>query len=330
MRRIGITLAVLMITALFSGAAFAKITVTSNAGGYDVVPLENLVKNAWEDPTKFSNGSGNAALYSSQVANLNGYQNYDLFAVMIGGNVGVQMPSLSLSNVGDELSSGDIYAGGSVSIAGNLGLNLGVLPLPVDLDGWYGNIKFGKFTSPEIGNIKSESSILGLGVSYGILEGGDLFFGFLKWRGISASSGINYITSKTTISDIPFQFSGGALKVDSKMNVVTDSTIVSIPLELNTSGRLFWLINLNVGIGADLNVGSSEIIMSNNSDILLLNGTKVGTMTMTGSTDEGPSFVRPRVMGGFGVCLGPVTIDISAAYYLMSGGSVGASAGIVW
>ncbi len=350
MKKIILVLVAVFMVSTFGGIAFAKLTVDISILNGDIniaptfAPLKAQIEDKWNDPIMFSNGVGNAVVYSGQVAGLNAHQNYDLFALMIGGNLSVQTPispTSGLTNASEDLKGGDSYSGVASSFAVNLGLNLGIIPF-VDLDGFYGNIKFGSFTTPdEIGpislkNIKNESTTFGVGVQYGIIADKSLLFGFLKWRGVSVGSGLNIISSKTTISGIAFDFTEGAgagqLDINSTLEAAIDSTVFSIPLEVNTSARLFWVLNFNAGLGVDLSVGSSELGFIGLSDIYSpALSQNVGTMTITGSTDEGPSFVRPRITGGFGLNLGPVAlINFNATYYLLSGVSLNVSTGIVW
>ena len=338
MKKIILVLVAVFMVSTFGGIAFAKLTIDIDATGYDISTLTNMIEDKWKDPVNFSNGVGNAVVYSGQVAGLSGYQNYDLFALMFGGNFSVQLPNNPLEgiDISDVIAEGDVYAGAASSLALNLGLNLSIIPF-IDLDGFYGNIKFGSFTTPEANGIISEAFNFGLGVQYGIVADKSLLFGLLKWRGVSVGSGFNIISSNTTISGIEFAYSSGDtasdLAVDSTIQAVIDSTVFSIPLEVNTSARLFWILNFNAGLGVDLSVGSSELSMVGESIISNGDGTDLdaGTVTITGTTDEGPSFVRPRVTAGVGICAGPwAIIDVNTTYYFMSGFSLNVSTGIVW
>jgi hypothetical protein len=108
-----------------------------------------------------------------------------------------------------------------------------------------------------------------------------------------------------------------------------------IPLEVNTAVALLWgVININAGVGVDLNFGNAKVDLKGNSDASIEETAKVtfdpAEVNVAGSSSNGPSFLRPRVMTGAGLGLGPVKIDVPLLYYFNSGLALGITAAVVW
>jgi hypothetical protein len=314
-------------------------------------------------------GMANANAYSSNSATLQGFQNYDLFAISSGIMIGVQAPSFDPSaydGMADDISKkGDLYAGLGVGFSYlNVGLNCKFI-----LPGLYLNAKYGGM-SQDISDFSLDYKVFGVGANYKLLEPKS-FAGLVKWRGISVGSGfymqmdklnmkVKVDTFKTdahfreavlagaTGSDstdkeaILAEMGYGAGSKDAQVlinpvfNMGLDISTYTIPFEANTAvALLFGLINLNAGVGVDLNFGSAKIVLEGTSDANIKgNSDKVtfdkATVKVDGSSDNGPSFARLRAMTGVGLGLGPVKIDIPIIYYFNSGAAFGVTAAVVW
>lgn len=250
---------------------------------------------------ELAQGMANANVYSSNSATLQGFQNYDLFAVSSGFMLGVQAPSLSPSaykTIGDDISEkGDLYAGiGAGFTYLNVGLNAKFI-----MPGLYLNAKYGGL-SQDVGDFSLDFKVMGVGVNYKLLEPKS-FVGLVKWRGISVGSGFYMqmdklnmkITPDTIKTDAKFReavLQGTASVQDSldkeailtemgygkgspdaqvllspEFNMGLDISTYTIPLEVNTAVSVLWgLFNVNAGLGMDLNFGNAEIVLEGASD----------------------------------------------------------------
>lgn len=324
----------------------------------------------YEDQKDIARGFANASAYSSRAATQQGYQDYSIFALTSGAMIGVQGPTwktdyyTETDKVEDDLKEdGDIYAGIGAGVAFfNAGISGGFLnPF---LIGFYFNVKFGQFAikgddfSDDLEGISVESRLMGLGVSYSLIETKSILIGLLTWRGISFSTGIYYnrtnIDFKVDLDPLTENRSDDLTPVGIPetitYNVTLDPSFLlnldvktyTIPLEVNTSVRLLWVLNFNLGAGVDFNFGSSKIEIeadgSTSTDIAdsstiaaLHPEVRPGRVVINGKTkDTAPSLVDARVMTGIGINILPIKIDIPVTLYLDSGFALGLTVGIVW
>lgn len=260
---------------------------------------ENL-KN-FNEQKNLAKGFANANAYSMNSATLQGYQNYDLFAVSTGFMLGFQAPSGDVAYYGkimDDINEkGDIYAGLGLGVTFlNVGLNAGFL-----VPGLYLNAKWGAMEQDFGDEFKFKFSVMGVGANYKLFEPKSLV-GIVKWRGISVGSGIyrqgNEITSTITAdsisNDVDFrenvvnsaptgqevlyaqamdEMGFTAANPSATMSVIPSFTMgldvstVTVPVDVTTAVSLLWgVLNVNAGFGFDFNFGSSEIILSGNAE----------------------------------------------------------------
>lgn len=326
--------------------------------------------NGFGSQKDLAQGMANANAYSANSATLQGYPNYDLFAVSSGFMMAAQLPSVdpgSIGDIADDISDkGDIYAGLAASYSYlNLGLNCKFL-----MPGLYLNVKYGGL-SQSVSDFSLDYMVLGIGASYKLMEPKSLA-GVIKWRGVSVGTGFYMQMDKLTLkvkvdtfaTDAHFReavLSGASSPQDSadKEAILTemgygkgspdahvlinpafkmglDVSTYTIPFEANTAVALLWgLVNLNFGVGMDLNFGNAKIVLEGASDANIKgNSDKVtfdkATVTVDGSSENGPSLARLRAMTGIGLGLGPVKIDVPILYYLNSGFAFGVTGAVVW
>lgn len=324
----------------------------------------------FKDQKQLAQGMANANVYSTNSATLQGFQNYSLFAVSSGFMLGLQAPSLSVSpgSIGKDIAKeGDLYAGVGVGFTYlNIGINCSKFLLP----GLYLNAKYGGL-SQDVGDFSMDFKVMGVGVNYKILEPKS-FVGLVKWRGISVGSGFYMQMDKLNMKIVPDSLttpahfreavlSGATTAQDSadkktlldqmgytasnpdanvtltpEFNMGLDISTYTVPLEVNTAVALLWgIINVNAGLGMDMNFGSAKIVLEGESLAKISSDTTKVTFSpakvkVDGSTDNGPSFARMRAMTGVGLGLGPVKLDIPLIYYFNSGLAFGVTAAVVW
>lgn len=311
----------------------------------------------FHDQTELARGFANANSVSTNNASMMGYQNYDLFCVMIGSNLGFAYPSLSASETAqafrDVKNKGDVYTGiGTGGFAGQVGINAGFI-----LENLYLSAKFGMYTySQKFGNteIKLDQKMFGIGANYNIVSSWDFLYGLAKWRGVSLGAGLVYNSSSSsvsmTFSDQPIEgsvdvgsttwnYTGSVSNINAKLSI--DSTSIVLPLEAVTSVQFLWLFNLGVGAGVDVIIPSSTIKLGGGANAIVNSPDSskftpsAGSVEITGSnTSNKPKFfdvISPRLSTDIGFNVSVVKFDITGNWYPISkAASIGAAAGVAW
>jgi hypothetical protein len=310
--------------------------------------VQTEVDNNWDDQSSLAKGLGNATAYSSNVAPFDGYHGYDLFGIIVGLQVAAQFPASivgvtpeDLEAVGQDIQEdGDVYAGVGAGAAFSAGLNLGFL-----VKGLYANVKFGKMTyemNSDDMDVKGDAMTFGFGINYQFLRVRSLF-GLLTWRGLSFGTGFIYNNNELDMTvkeidglDLQEDVGGVAtMTIDPTLKLGYDASTYVIPLELHTAVKVL-ILNVNLGAGADLIFGGTDITIKNTNVVRLTeNSTNTelttGDMTIDASTPEtSPSYFRPKLMAGAGLTVLGVHVNTNLTWYVSDGLSVGISAGFVW
>lgn len=338
--------------------------------------VENELENS-PDVQRFTNlgllaeGFANAGAASSHLGTPRAFSDYRSFALVFGTGLAAAAPGVdasALTDAADQVEEeGNVYVGGAIQpITVGLGVNI---------DRWVSKtrayVKVGYFDLP-FGSVADEvafnSLSIGVGASYQIIETRQLPLGFLRWRGVSLSSGIlfqrNQTDVKIDVTDTAFE-SGevtfgaidgyndgdipeintsdplGTIEVSPTITAAIESRTYSIPLEASTGLRILWLLDLNVGAGIDLVFGSADLDFGADSDVAFVPSTVAqpyiqsspGNANFNISASEGPQFARPRITGGMGLNLGPVKLDVPLMLYFDSEGNTlmgGVNVAVVW
>jgi len=298
---------------------------------------------------KLGSAFATAGTFSNHAATQRAYQGYDLFAVTVGTMAGGQLPSLDFStygDIGDDLKNGqDLEAGiGWQAWAVQVGLNSKFL-----LEGLYLGVKFGGLNlSQSVG----DHSLIFEYISFGALANYQIFkersfTGMLVWRGLSVGSGLLYQKNSTGFiydagdftSSSFYNYGGQDIYINAspELALTLDSHLVTIPLEVTTSVRLLYFLNLSVGLGADINFGKSDLVASVKSDASATNlpagitqETAGSISTSAGAKGANPKAFAAKAMANIGFGIGPVIVDFPLTYYFNNGFSIGLSAGFVW
>jgi hypothetical protein len=322
---------------------------------------------------KLATGFANAGAASSHLGTPRAFSDYRAFALVLGTGVAAAAPGIdpaTIQDAGEKVENeGDVYVGGAVQPV--------TVGLGVNLDRWLSKtrayVKVGYFDLP-FGTVADEvafnSLSIGVGASYQVIETRQLPLGFLRWRGVSLSSGILFQRNQTDVkvdvsneafapnSDVlyqdvlgtgfnysPYPFDGtdpiGSIEVEPTLTAAIESRTYSVPLEASTGLRILWLLDLNLGAGIDVVFGSSDLEFGANADAKFVPDpsaadyieTQPGNANFNISASEGPQFARPRVTGGMGLNLGPVKLDVPLMLYFDSEGNTlmgGVNVAIVW
>lgn len=300
---------------------------------------------------ELTKGFGNANTYASHASTLRGYQNYDLFAISVGSMVSVQAPNSEpdfYKDIQDEMDEGDVYAGvGVTPLVVQAGINLGFV-----LDGLYVSFLFGKLhTNIDQGDFKIDhnANIIGGHINYSIISEKSILARSLLWRGVSLGAGfihtdnslefynkLDKIDDSTVIAPYTISYS-----IDPSVNFELETKSNIIPVEIYTSLRLLWFLNIGVGAGFDYVATSrTDFSLSSAGDVVVTGQSPAGPPDYVGQTgkitvDADTSGIksdkyRKKILANVGFSIGPVFIDIPASYYLDNGYAIGLTAGFVW
>jgi hypothetical protein len=316
--------------------------------------IQNTLNNQYfgklHDLTDLAKGFANANSAAFDNASLLGYQTYDLFAVMLGFDLGLAVPSTdptaAQSALNDIVNKGDVYAGlATGGAAGQVGLHLGFINPNLYVTG-----KFGFIPSMPIGDTSYQQGMFGVGVNYTLFPQIDVLFGFVKWRGLSIGSGFTYngnsVSTSIPVADQSQQatFNPGtgsvsitATTTNTKAKLsITDSSFV-IPIDLMTSIQALWFLNFGLGVGADLSFSSSTVKVGGDSNVDVtgitgVHSTTPGSVVLTASDSSGNGdFFNPRIAASVGLDLALLKIDMPMSYYpLQKAFAWGISGGLVW
>jgi hypothetical protein len=192
----------------------------------------------------------------------------------------------------------------------------------------------------------------GLMANYQWLPSRNIALGLLQWRGIKFGTGVIY--QRTTVDynimldpiEQPIPFSVNSIDIpdmrailEPEFNLEFSINTITLPLEVMTSVRLFYILNLALGAGIDIGFGSAKLGVATSANANVDPGTLLGDhMTQTEPArlstsiggSQGPRFLNPKVMTGVGFSLGPVILDIPFTAYLDTGYSLGVTLGVVW
>ena len=330
---------------LFAVDITATVPTINGIGGIDTTAIQTtldtlVLPQAENAVAKFdtmedmADAFGNANSYAAHGATQRGLMGYKFLTIAVGTMVGFQMPTADFSSPEDMLTDiendGDLYFGaGFQALTVSVGLNAGFL-----VDGLYLSAKVGKFTV-DTDEIEYDSSVFGLLANYQIVD--PFSIGIVKWRGIQVGSGLIYYNTTSnmivnvdpvvTAVDVTGSGDNVDLYLDPTLDVEVTASGLMMPIDVISGIRFLWIVNLNFGLGVDLNLFSkSEIALSADGttyfDEAVLStlpgytGQTPGEVLIDGGTEgDGAKFLRPRAMLGLGFALGPLKLDIPFTYY---------------
>lgn len=147
---------------------------------------------------------------------------------------------------------------------------------------------------------------LGAHISAPVIEPASIGFGLFSWGGVNLITGFDYNTVEITASQELAQtygtssFSGTGV-FGAKANTFT------IPIEVATNLRLFWIFTAFGGLGVDLNFGSAESIARiDNGAVTDTVANARGTATLDLGESSSPGFLGIRAFAGVQMSLGPI------------------------
>lgn len=369
-KKVSITVFVIMMISSFAFGAHIDLTAptvqidpsvndTINAEiANQVADIENKLNNKYfsqmKDQNDLARGFGNANAITAQNGSIVGYQNYDLFCIMIGSMFGVSTPGYNSSEIEsafeDIPTEGDVYIGAAAGFVVNVGLNSSFI-----FDNLYLNAKIGWFDYDQtIGetDFSFSQKIFGIGATYSYIDEKSLI-GILKWRGITFGTGLTYVSNDLNVglTNIPDQngatisvsgypeYSGGVSVTDIVADLGIKSSALVVPVDINTAVTIL-ILNVGLGAGLDFIIPSSKIDVGGDANVHLT-GTLANAETEPGSVDVVASdskntavfsdIVAPRLSASVGLNLWAVKLDFNGHIYPLSNtAALGFSAGVVW
>ena len=338
-------IAVLSLLLILAGTAFAqKIVIGSTVPGGTALEndLKDIIGDINASPTKFMTGFADASIFASHGATQRAFGDYKLFSFTLGVTTGLRVhtnPSNFISEyekLQDTLNDkGDLTIGTSPGINAQVGINASFL-----LKGLYLGVRFGyldlkkdrfpisKISIDDLTRLDFNMLHIGAVANYQVLEGVNL--GAFRWRGLEVGTGFLFQRTTYGFNFALGEISDGSNKANPELYFDMKTTTYTIPVEINTAIQLLWFLNLGIGAGADFAFGKNKLSFGADSPVYDGSNTYQGQIFARGGGSTGPTFFNPKVMANLGIKLGPVIIDIPAAYYFNfnGDGSTGLSIGI--
>lgn len=227
----------------------------------------------------------------------------DLFSVGVGLGIATNPfpPDSNPSNLSGAAISQSLALGLKLSA---VGVNLpDIGPWKLSQSVGYINAFGGSF---DFSPLNASFFTLGAHISAPIIEPASIGFGLFSWGGVNLITGFDYNTLEITTSQELAQTSGTSYFSGTGVFGAKASTF-TIPVEVATNLRLFWIFTAFGGLGVDLNFGSAESIARIDNGIVqdtTLGAT--GSATLDLGESSSPGFLGIRAFAGIQMSLGPI------------------------
>ncbi|QEN04862.1 hypothetical protein EW093_09145 [Thiospirochaeta perfilievii] len=243
----------------------------------------------------------------------------------ISGSLG-----LNLSWLVDRLYAGVVFGSSNAKISPEIGLGIEVANNPV-----YDNVNIAKDIIAEYNlNGSVSTNIFGITANYQLIKPKGIPVLF-RWNGISVGTGVISnsfdINVQADLSSLLMDMAGSeaAITVEPGTYVgtfIVESNAISIPMEISTGVRFLSMINVNLGVGADLKFGNSDVKFYLDGSSAETIGTKIVTnlmdemfkkadMNFPYTNPQNIDLVNLKAMLGVGIGLGPVSFDLNFAAF---------------
>ncbi len=303
---------------------------------------------------QFAMGMSNANSFSSSSSSLNGYQGYKIWAATIGVLGTTQLNTYNINKLNTIFKSfaddGDIYLGIGAGASANIGIHIG--HFAKSLDGLYVNLKIMYLPSipiplGSIGKITPSNLTIGAGVNYLLLKKREWVGGLFGWNGLSIGSGFIYTNNDmrfeiNKLDTLTTPIAGGyTFSATPAIDLIIKNNTFTIPVDLVTSIKLLWILNITAGIGFDFNFGTTSINIYNTNVLRVKNASGVditetpGYVNLSLNPTQPPAIFTPKLMLGLGLKIWAIVIDVPVTFYFpihqnvpMSQSGIGFSTGI--
>ena len=299
------------------------------------------------NPQKLIGAFANSSVFASDGATQRAYSGFDRFAMTAGSMIGFQLPGSPFSIINELnylrdtlVTEGDLGIGLNPQVFNaQFGMNTSFL-----LKNFYLGAKFGLMMLP-VNNVTINTLSFGVMGSYQLFSHRSLGLRTILWRGLNLGVGFIYQNSNLSLAlnldtvseNIIADGNNVTLDVQPKLDLIFNIDTLTIPLEVMTSIRLFYFLNLALGVGADIGFGNANLNAGGSVDMHFrglpdnISYTPANLSVSGLGGDAGPNVINPKVMSGIGFTLGPVLIDIPFTYYPLDHGfNLGITFGVFW
>lgn len=296
--------------------------------------------------TEFATGNANAN--AASIINGSLYSGLDagIAAASFSFGGATENPGKAFTLADDIQDGTDSYTGAAVSgFATNVLINANTLPF-IPIDGLLLETKFAYFSGDDIiAGLGYESLLIGAGARYKIAAL-PVQAPMFKLRALTVGAGIYYASSTMTFESDPIEknqtsnvnIAGKLSDVETRTETVLDFELknqsVIIPVEVVTSAKAIYFLNIIAGTGFDLVMGQTTVKVDSDSTInvykdgaLQKASTNPDLALSDSETKESPSIARFKIIYGVGLNLGPARVEVPVAYYPASGFAISAVAG---
>jgi hypothetical protein len=312
--------------------------------------INNQIGNIHTNPQNLIGAFANSSVFSSDGATQRAYGGYNAFALTLGSMFGYQLASgpgspFSIVSEMDNLL-GTLETDGDTELGINpqiLNAQLGINTSGFLLRNFYLGLKFGFMRLP-VENYDISTLSAGVMGNYQLFSRIRFPTGVFLWRGLNLGAGLIYQNSNLSM-DFPLEAesrsvfvygSNVTMQMQPKLGFNFNINTFTIPLEVMTSFRLFHLMNLAFGLGADIGFGNASLASDGAIDLRFENlpedlSYTPASMGVDMGGKASPSLINPKIMSGIGFSLGPVIIYIPFTYYPLDNGfNLGFTLGIIW
>jgi hypothetical protein len=265
-------------------AASDNMAFLSNVGNANAGSTRSFLAPGSTDPSKFSFGFGVSGALS--------------------GGTSTSTKANSLPAVGAAAQSGITIGANGDAISVFEGLN----PKKVMYYFSFYSMDLSRFFS---NGISVDSTQISLGLSYQVYNPREWMPG-IRFNGIRMTSGASYAGFNGSYT-APFTISSGGVDMQSDVTLSVDSTVFTFSTEATAGVRIFYLLDLFMGLGVDFNVGTTKLQGSSSNGAVSASqgGVTVftGDVELLGSADAAsPSAAQLRWIIGTQVNLGPMGV----------------------
>lgn len=294
------------------GFSITNINVISNAAVVNaLIPVfENSVNTTlfsnFSDST-FLNAMGNATSASTRSLGVNPPNEWRTLSLQL--SVGAGLESGHGSEVGAQQNSlPSIGLGGEAALTVGLPASSFVGQSFLGLDSSRLHF-YADFMTLSLNSLYSglDLNFLTVGAHADYLLAPPSGFVVLDWTGLQIETGLDvahFAANYTTPLSFSSSSSGVTMTYSSKVNIGVSSTVVSVPLQMQTGLTFFKVLTLYTGFGMDLNLGSSAltggvsgpVTATDASHTTVFTGT--GTLDVSSTSGSAPSFIDTRFFFG--------------------------------
>ncbi len=312
---------------MITGFAVNSFSYTGSETGIDYTltgdtsAMEDFVDNTL-DPymakiyplDQFAGATATSQAYSSvDVGSFQAYHNYRFLAITVGVQAATHVPTTNLDKLPDYFADmGDTEDPSyEMGFAAATSLNVGVKILPrlyIDAKLMYlptVNVPVGEDMNMGISNLT-----VGAGVTWQFMKAFDV--GAFRWGGLALHGGYYMTWNKIDFTLKNVNLVDGLNTSTSDFSIEYNAHTHSIPVELTTSIRLVWFLNLYAGVGATFNFGKATVTMD---QVMEVTGGASGTISFDAESTNNPGVFDVKFMTGLGIKILPVIIDIPVTFH---------------